>query len=376
MAAVQVGRWKNCYTSNLSKMKIWYVPLEKLEQRMYAQINTQMKASFQRFGVDFQEILPEYKADQIREGGWVMPAAGHCLFCSQQLAILLQHLVNGDVGDNDIIYFDDLWFPGLEALFYSKHLMKKHFSVYGFIHAGSFTYADFVYPMSTWARDLERSWFNACDGIFVGTKQTKNDIVECGLIADSDKVVITGLPFNVDTSLLSNQVVKKENIIIFAHRDDPDKKVDEFFKLLQLFKKRNFDFKFKVFITGGGRAVRQSTRGLFASIPEVEFCPNLTKQEYYNILQKSKVMVSTAIQENFGVCTQEALAFNVVPICPDRLSYHYLLPKEFLYKTSEEAVIMLEKYIKTGLCANLLSLVHHPYASDLIVHRILSANGV
>ena len=357
-------------------MKIWYVPLEKLEQRMYSQINIQMKESFTRFGIDYEEIVPEYKANQIREGGWVMPAAGHCLFCAQQLALLLQNLVDGNIKDDDIIYFDDLWFPGLESLFYSKHLMKKHFAVYGFIHAGSFTYADFVYPMRSWARDLEKSWFKACDGVFVGTSQTKNDIVECQLIDEKDKIVVTGLPFVVKKD--ATIVTDKEDIIVFAHRDDPDKKVDDFFRILYMFKQRNPEFKYKVVVTGGGREVRLSTKGLLSSFSEVEFHSNLTKYQYYTLLSKSRVMISTAIQENFGVCTQEALAFNVIPICPNRLSYQYLLPKEFLYDSLEEAVEKMEQYLVNEPLRErkLRSFVHHPYASDFIVQHMLVKNGV
>ena len=69
---------------------------------------------------------------------------------------------------------------------------------------------------------------------------------------------------------------------------------------------------------------------------------NFTKDEYYGLLAKSKIMVSYALQENFGVSIQEAADKMVVPVVPNRLVYPEFFGKEHLYDTFEESVSMVE----------------------------------
>lgn len=357
-------------------MKIFYFPLEQIPQRMYSTVYQKMTKAFEKANLSYEVILPSVDASKIDTGGCVMSGAGHCQWCLEQMAIFMSKLRNGEVKEGDVCYFDDLWFPGLEAIFYATRLMNISIGVYGFIHAGSFTYLDFVYPMQHWARDLEKSWFTASDLIFVGSEQTKKDIIDTKLIAytsgelpgyDSDKIKVTGLPFEVDKSICE-VATKKEDIVIFPHRDDIDKGVDDLLTLI--LKVRQLYGTARYIITSGGRPVRESTKALFSSFPEVEFMPDLSKKEYYQLLSKCKVMFSAAIQENFGVCAQEALAFDVAPVCPDRVSYQYLLPTKFLYCNLNDAAAKVANFLHAPE-KNLERYCHHPYSAELIVYHML-----
>jgi len=360
-------------------MRVFYFPLEQITQRMYSTVYRKMTEAFEKAKVDYEVILPAVNPLQIDSGGCVMSGAGHCQWCLEQMAIFMSKLRSGEVKDGDICYFDDLWFPGLESIFYTQELMNLRIGVYGFLHAGSFTYLDFVYPMRLWARNLEKSWITASSLIFVGSQQTKTDIYDCGLIDDCehglDKIVTTGLPFEVPKDLVdkySEEILHKEDNVIFPHRDDIDKGVDDLLRLILLLKKKT-DKPIKYVITSGGRPTRQSTRALFANFPEVEFKPDLSKDEYYKLLAKSKVMFSAAIQENFGVCTQEALAFGVYPVCPDRVSYKYLLHQNFRYCNLDEAAAMVLRGFDQSYTTrkDFDKYCHHPYSAELIVYNIL-----
>ena len=365
-------------------MKVYYFPLEQLPQRMYSTVRQKMVGAFEKAKVDYEEIVPKVDASKIDTGGCVMSGAGHCQWCLEQMAIFMSKLRSGEVKDGDVCYFDDLWFPGLESTFYATELMNIQVGVYGFIHAGSFTTGDFVHPMYWWARNLEACWFAASDLIFVGSQQTKDDILSTVLTNTrdllnfgevADKVVITGLPFEVDKSLVEKfkyEMQHKEDTVLFPHRDDIDKGIPDLLTLITLMKKNYPDRNVKYVITSGGRPTRQSTQALFANFPEVEFKPNLSKDDYYRLLAKSKVMFSAAIQENFGVCTQEALTFNTHPVCPHRVSYKYLLPSTFRYTSIDEAASMVSGVIgrKNGT-PDLSGFVHHPYSAELIVYHML-----
>jgi len=337
-----------------------------------------MTEAFEKAGVEYETIAPKLDVSKIDSVGLVMSAAGHCQWCLEQMAIFMSRLRSGEVKSGDCCYFDDLWFPGLEAIPYTAELMNLNIGVYGFIHAGSFTKFDFTNPMSWWARFVEKGWFKFSDLIFVGSQQTKDDMFRVKLIDnneyiygdESDKVKVTGLPFEVDKEKVSQYLpnVVKEDIVVFPHRDDIDKGVPDLLHLILEIKKHTGK-AIRYIVTSGGRPTRQSTQALFKDFPEVEFQPNLSKDEYYKLLAKSKVMFSAAIQENFGVCTQESLAFDVVPICPNRVSYQYLLPGQFLYEDIANAAIKVIEYLNADIKCS--QFCHHPYSAELIVYHML-----
>lgn len=53
-----------------------------------------------------------------------------------------------------------------------------------------------------------------------------------------------------------------------------------------------------------------------------------SREEYYAMLSRGDVIISTAIQENFGISVVEAMYHGCLPLLPNRLSYPELLPRE------------------------------------------------
>lgn len=54
-----------------------------------------------------------------------------------------------------------------------------------------------------------------------------------------------------------------------------------------------------------------------------------SKQEYQDWLKRADCVISTSIQENFGISVVEAVRFGCFPLLPGRLSYPELIPGEF-----------------------------------------------
>ncbi len=70
--------------------------------------------------------------------------------------------------------------------------------------------------------------------------------------------------------------------------------------------------------------------------------------EYRSLLQKSDVVLSTAIHDFQGIAVLEAVAAGCVPLVPDRLAYPELFAKRFRYSSIEsdiekEAEILAER---------------------------------
>ena len=138
-------------------------------------------------------------------------------------------------------------------------------------------------------------------------------------LINPDKLVPTGFP--LDTLELDKiKKTKKENIVIFSARNVDEKQPWLFTQMRDTLGDNNIQF-----------------------INTLEH--NFSKQEYYELLAKSKVVVSFALQENFGFSVAEAVYLGCVPVLPNRLVYPEFYPKKYLYNTFDEACKMVNDNI-------------------------------
>ncbi len=116
--------------------------------------------------------------------------------------------------------------------------------------------------------------------------------------------------------------------ILWNHRWEYDKNPEAFFEAMLALDEAGADFRLVVV----GEQFRESPAGFelctdrlrhrVESVGYVE-----TRQDYINTLAGCDVVVSTAIQENFGISVVEAVAAGCCPVLPKRLSYPELLPE-------------------------------------------------
>ncbi|MBP9598593.1 MAG: glycosyltransferase, partial [Desulfobacter sp.] len=68
--------------------------------------------------------------------------------------------------------------------------------------------------------------------------------------------------------------------------------------------------------------------------------------DYRKWLAKGRVVISTAIQENFGISVMEAVAHGCFPLLPNRLSYPELIPEhlksDVIYRDDADLEARLE----------------------------------
>ncbi len=275
---------------------LYNLPIEPLEERYSIQWAGWFEEAFMQEDLAFKSIVGESLGDKIEVGSFLDVFSTNHWKCSQ-LNNLIPELYN--VKDEDVFFFHDIWSPAVINLKYMLDGAGSKAKIYGCIHAGSYDPYDFLalQGMNPWARHFEQSILNCCEKIFVATHFHKGMIEKS--FSTFDQIRVTGFPIKGPSEKIDYKA--KENIVVFPHRLQKEKNPDQFDT--EMLSKKFPDWKF---------------------IRSKECCE--TKEEYFNLLKKSKIAVSFANQETWGIAMQEAVFRGCVPIVPSRLSYREMYP--------------------------------------------------
>nr|WP_319493742.1 DUF3524 domain-containing protein [uncultured Desulfobacter sp.] len=117
-------------------------------------------------------------------------------------------------------------------------------------------------------------------------------------------------------------------MVIWNHRWEYDKNPKVFFSVLERLKRRGILFYLAVMGEQYG-TVPQAFEDIETRFDgELLVCGYQEQAEdYKKWLAKGSVVISTAIQENFGISVMEAVAHGCMPLLPNRLSYPELIPE-------------------------------------------------
>ena len=267
------------------QMMLYNIPIEDLEERYSAQWRALFEQTFSMLKIKNRTIHPTPLFNEINNGEF-LDVIGTNYFKASQLRELMLYFNSGEIKDGDILFFHDLWYPGIEMLFYVRSLLKIKFKIWGMLHAGTYDPHDYLTQngVRDWAKWFEFGWFSEVDKILVATEYHKNLILKYtpGLEAINNiKVIDFPLPLS-DENVTKYCTDEKENIVVFPHRLAKEKGWSEFAYIAEKLQKEFPDWKF---------------------IKTKDICKN--KEEYYKLLAKSKVAVSCASQETWGIARSE-----------------------------------------------------------------------
>ena len=142
--------------------------------------------------------------------------------------------------------------------------------------------------------------------------------------------------------------------ILWNHRWEFDKVPESFFEVI--YRLQTNRFRFNLIICGESPQVKpkvflQAKRRLKQKLLHFGYEPS--RACYAQLLLQSDIIVSTAIQENFGLSVVEAVMAGCYPLLPSRLSYPEIMPrayhKKHLYKNEDDLYQKLSQIIEKGL---------------------------
>ena len=350
---------------------LYYCPLEGYKERYTMQwsapVTGWLERNWLRAGVDYFRVDPASgQAPRTIKSGCVLDAVGRSAFCFSQIVELLRLAEVGELTSDDVIYFDDFWTPGFEALPYALTLLGVKPKMYAFLHAQSVDEFDFTYPMRHWMRHFERGMSEVLDGIFV-CGPCLRDLVVLGGIAPKEKVHITGHPFcseevmeRMPTWYRDGEQYTRQDQVIFSSRWDREKNPSFFLDVARCVLARRSNTRFVV--CSSALKLRSNDQALLELLEQhchdypgqIVLREGLSKEEYYAELCRSKVQMNTASQDFVAITLLEASVAGCYPVYPWFRSF----PETFLYKPEY-----------------MYQMLHAPSAADMVC-RILDRDDL
>jgi glycosyltransferase involved in cell wall biosynthesis len=309
---------------------IFQIPIEPLEERYSSQWERWFSAFFDKHDVPYQNIPGSILRGEIKDGAF-LDAFNTNYWKSAQLKNIIELLEKGEIRDGDVLFFHDLWFPGIEQLAYIRDVTKKKFRIAGYLHAGTWDAYDFLTRhLTPWVTSFEQMLMDVVDVVMLGSNFHAG-LISAAFPAYSKKLNVIGLPFNfleiVPSPEMSIPALAHDTTftIVFPHRLDQEKRPELFDSLKNYAPLQDYAFV--------------KTRDYW----------NGYKQDYYDLLSTCTLAVSFAKQETFGIAMVEAAILGCLPVLPKALAYPDVWPQEgpLWYTDVAQVKEILSSYLRS-----------------------------
>jgi|TARA_B110000858_G_scaffold196651_1_gene255985 hypothetical protein len=301
--------------------KLFYMGLEPYEGRYTLQLQEWSERAFKRRKIDYV-IVPGTTIDNTKsiQVGQVLDAHGRSYFAMSQMMNLVQMMRNGEVTGNDVIFFEDMFQPGMESLPYimDQIPIKDQPQVWIRCLAQTVDPDDFVHVwgMSKWMSLYEEM----CNEFVTGVLASNEEMVANMKIANWKAPIynISGLAFDkIEVQERVNRLsfASRKKRVVFTARFDQEKQPDFYMDIAEDFADTDIEFA----VLQGG-PLRSNNQRYITRARELEargvlkIYENLKKNEYYNIVNDSRVLFNCALQDwtSNTVSEADALGANVL----------------------------------------------------------------
>lgn len=322
-------------------MTIHIVALEPIDNRYTADWLIDMPSLFKEHGFyDIEVIMGDTQTKDTIDKRLFLDIFDTQKWKSSQVIKIAELLQEGKIKTNDTLFFMDFWFP-IEQIRYMIDLAEIDVKLIGIAHAGHYDRWDFLGQnerFHKWAEEYENCFYYCYDKILFASDshrkmfvdsfgyyeeewdEDKEDFVS---VENSKLVLIPDLFYWLTERAIQRRIdsgevkrlawEEREDIIVMPIRNAPEKQ-PHLVELLELEKRfPNYSFV----------------------IPMEQ---NLNKVEYFNLLGRSKGILTFALQETFGIGPIEAWFLGCKPILPDRLSYVEMIPEQYRYKRNSDVL--------------------------------------
>ena len=310
--------------------KLFYMGLEPYEARYTLQLQDWNTEAFEKRGVDYVVVPGDLlTTDQAIVTGQVLDAHGRSYFGMSQMMSLVKMMKEGEVTSEDVIYFEDMFQPGIESLPYiMDQVAEEHRpKVYVRCLAQSIDPDDFVH---VWGMEKWMGLYEKMVNEFVtGVLATNEEMVAHMKIAGWTAPIynISGLAFGKDEvrrRLLELEEFKpfeeRKMRVAFTARWDQEKQPDFYMDLIEEWYKKygkNHGIEFCLLSGGELRSNNDSYMKRTKKLQKQKklvIHENLSKNDYYRILNDTRVVFNCALQDwvSNTVSEGDALGCNVL----------------------------------------------------------------
>ena len=300
--------------------KLYYMGLESYEARYTLQLTEWNRRVFDRRGLDVVYV-PGTTIDntQAISVGQVLDAHGRSYFGMSQMMNLVQLMKNGEVTGEDVVYFEDMFQPGIESLPYIMDQIpqEQRPEVWVRCLAQAIDPDDFVHVwgMAGWMSTYEKMVNHFVTGVLATNEEMVAHMRIAGWTAPIYN--ISGLAFGKDEVLGrvggSSKITPfadRPRRVGFAARFDQEKQPGFFMDLIEMYGELTPEpCEFAIY-SGGPlrsnnpeyveRARRMEAEG------QLKIFDNISKNEYYAHLNNTRVLFNCALQDWVSNTVSEA----------------------------------------------------------------------
>ena len=309
--------------------KLFYMGLEPYEGRYTLQLEEWSRRAFQRRDIDWVNVpgttIDNTKAIQV---GQVLDAHGRSYFAMSQMMNLVQMMRNGEVTGKDVIFFEDMFQPGMESLPYIMDQIPAEQRPQVWIRclAQAVDPDDFVHVwgMGKWMSLYEEM----CNEFVTGVLASNEEMVAHMKIANWKAPIynISGLAFDKTEVALRVGEIKpweqRDNRVVFAARFDQEKQPDFFMDIAEQL--NDADIEFAILQGGPLRSNNQKYVDRARALEKagiITIHENLKKNHYYDIVNRSKVLFNCALQDWVSNTVSEADTLGAMTLFPAYRSF-------------------------------------------------------
>ena len=313
--------------------KLFYMGLESYKARYTLQLEEWNTRVFKRRGIDYVLVPGETLGnDQAIVTGQVLDAHGRTYFGMNQLMNLVKMMKAGEVTNEDVIYFEDMFQPGIESLPYIIDQVPEHLrpKIYVRCLAQSIDPDDFVHVwgMGKWMGLYEKM----VDSFVTGVLATNEEMVMHMKIAGWTAPIynISGLAFGKDEVRERVGNIKpfneRKRRVVFSARWDQEKQPDFYMDLIDAYFERHpvSDVEFAVCsgakLKSNNQSYMERTRAMQA-VGRLKVYEDLEKNDYYSIVNDSRVVFNCALQDWVSNTASEADALGCNILYPAYRSF-------------------------------------------------------
>jgi len=321
---------------NLYKMKmrkLFYMGLESYEARYTLQLQDWNEREFKKHDIDY-EIIKGEELDNSKAivTGSVLDAHGRSYYSLSQTMNLVQKMKNGEITSDDVIFYEDMFTPGLECLPYIMDQSPEEYRPKVFLRflAQTTDPDDFLIRegMFDWMRRYEQMVDEFVTGIIVASEEFVAHLRTAGF---KKPIYVTGLPFGKEEvqERIPNPkpLIERSNRVGFAARWDDEKQPHFYMDLAEEYYKIDPTVEFAIFC--GHPELKSSDQEYVdralalqeGNTANFKIYTGLKKNDYYNLLADSKVLFNCALQDWVSNTVSEADSFGTLTLYPAYRSF-------------------------------------------------------